>query len=84
MVESGHGTNPQSAQSDLLFNCDWNLTDRICSYNRDKAEPKNYAFMEDRGPLCWPEFLKKSEDHAVMYYDSVCGLPLFTAPKGRS
>eukprot|EP00501_MAST-03F_sp_TOSAG23-6_P002281 GSMAST32.ASY1.ANO1.2382.1 assembled CDS len=56
----------------------WDLADWICCHNSDLSEKKNF----------YKSFIKKDEVVAnaidVVFYDSVCGKPLFKAPVGRS
>ena len=58
---------------------DYEVADRICCYNHQYAEPQGY--------LAQPQvalFDKLNPDEETIFYDVVCGLPLFIAPRGRT
>jgi peptide methionine sulfoxide reductase MsrB len=58
---------------------DMSTSERICC--------NNHRYAEYRGYLEAPEvdfFGKLSPDIETIFYDSVCGIPLFIAPRGRS
>lgn len=58
---------------------DYELADRICCNNHHYAEPKGYH--------AWPEvdfYAKLDPTKETVFYDSVCGIPLFVAPRGRT
>lgn len=78
MKPKQHGTSSSPVQSNLRWNCDNALADRICNYNRNWAEFAGYWTTTS--------FLKETEGltEAITFYDSVTGVPLFIAPKGRS
>ena len=59
---------------------DWEMANTICCHNTKYAEPSGY-FNTPRIHL-FSRF--KSEENSHTFYDSVCGIPLFTAPVGRS
>lgn len=59
---------------------DWEMANTICCHNTKYAEPSGY-FNTDRVRL-FSRF--KVEEKSHTFYDSVCGVPLFTAPVGRS
>jgi peptide methionine sulfoxide reductase MsrB len=65
--------------TDLLYGVDshWDTAEWICCNNHDWAEPS--GFHENVG--LWPALNK---DGPNVFYDSVCGIPLFVAPIGRS
>jgi peptide methionine sulfoxide reductase MsrB len=75
---SGAPCNGQ-LQSGLKFGVenDRPLADRICCHNTRYAEHWGYL-TEDHIDL----FSKV--DDGIVFYDSVCGVPLFIAPRGRS
>ena len=81
MSPKAHGTSDVPVQSNLRWSCDRDLADRICNYNRHYAEHSGYF-------QTLPEFMKDTNDtpksHAITYYDSNTGRPLFTAPRGRT
>ena len=64
-------------QENLRWGVDQDRADKICCYNRHYAEFSGYAFGTD-----WFSEIEQLE--SVTYYDSVTGLPLFTAPQGRT
>lgn len=77
MRSKTHGTSDSAVQSKLRWNCDVSLADRICNYNRNWAEMAGYWLTTS--------FIKDVDGNSeVTFYDSVTGLPLFIAPKGRS
>jgi len=58
---------------------DYSVADRICCHN--------HKYAEYRGYLAAPEvdfFGRLDPSVETVFYDSVCGLPLFIAPRGRS
>jgi len=58
---------------------DYDVADHICCNNNRYAERKGY--LEE------PEvalFSRLNRDKETVFYDSVCGIPLFIAPRGRS
>ena len=58
---------------------DHKLATQICSHNRHYAEPSGSAYGAASS------YLKElRRDGPTVYYDSVTGLPLFVAPRGRS
>ena len=59
---------------------DWEMANTICCHNTKYAEPSGY-FRTSRVRL-FSRF--KPEEQRHTFYDSVCGVPLFTAPVGRS
>lgn len=78
MSGKAHGTTEISVQSNLRFGCDYELANRICSYNRDGAERAGYFQYSTK-------FLSEVNPNEITtYYDSVTGLPLFRAPIGRT
>mmetsp|Transcript_22338 Transcript_22338/g.25132 ORF Transcript_22338/g.25132 Transcript_22338/m.25132 type:complete len:150 (-) Transcript_22338:161-610(-) len=58
---------------------DYEMADRICCHNHHYAEPKGYL-NEPQVAI----FDKLNPDEETIFYDVVCGLPLFIAPRGRS
>jgi len=69
-------------QKQLRFDVapDWEMANTICCHNTKYAEPSGY-FDTNRVRL-FSRF--KVEEKSHTFYDSVCGIPLFTAPVGRS
>eukprot|EP00287_Rhodomonas_sp_CCMP768_P005140 CAMPEP_0196737664 /NCGR_PEP_ID=MMETSP1091-20130531/15321_1 /TAXON_ID=302021 /ORGANISM="Rhodomonas sp., Strain CCMP768" /LENGTH=189 /DNA_ID=CAMNT_0042081543 /DNA_START=41 /DNA_END=610 /DNA_ORIENTATION=+ len=59
---------------------DWEMANTICCHNTQYAEPSGY-FHSSRVNL-FARF--KPEESSHTFYDSVCGIPLFIAPRGRS
>jgi len=58
---------------------EYDLADFICC--------NNHRWAEDKGYLTWPEidlFSRLDPNEETIFYDSVCGLPLFVAPRERS
>merc|ERR1740117_2537314 len=74
------GKDPMSSMTTFLgMELDYEIADRICCNNHRFAEPKGY---QD-----WPEvdfYSKLDPTQETVFYDSVCGLPLFVAPRGRT
>lgn len=74
------GQDPmESVATFLNMELDYELADRICCHNHHFAEPRGYHE--------WPEVdfysrLDPTAEH--VFYDSVCGIPLFVAPRGRT
>jgi peptide methionine sulfoxide reductase MsrA/peptide methionine sulfoxide reductase MsrB len=68
-------------QKKLQFGCETarSLADKICCHNTDYAEHSGF-FTDPKIGL----FGKLNPDKTTTFYDSVCGLPLFIAPRGRS
>ena len=78
MAPKAHGTTPAPVQANLRWGVDQNTADKIVSFNRHYAEFAGYfqtvkAFMDTPEP-----------SEPIVFRDSVTGLPLFEAPKGRS
>lgn len=82
MSPKEHGTSHVPVQSNLRWQCDRKVADRICNYNRHYAEYSGYwettTFLSD------PSTQDASEEKPVTFYDSNTGKALFTAPVGRS
>ena len=82
MDQKAHGTTATEVMNPLKWNVNRGTADRICSYNRHYAEYSGYAFSSG---LTWDSDLESmTAGQEVTYYDSVSGLPLFIAPKGRT
>eukprot|EP00421_Protoceratium_reticulatum_P026698 CAMPEP_0168480202 /NCGR_PEP_ID=MMETSP0228-20121227/63870_1 /TAXON_ID=133427 /ORGANISM="Protoceratium reticulatum, Strain CCCM 535 (=CCMP 1889)" /LENGTH=184 /DNA_ID=CAMNT_0008496523 /DNA_START=5 /DNA_END=559 /DNA_ORIENTATION=- len=77
MNQKDHGTCPKGLMSPLRWNVDSGLADNICCFNRHYAERAGY-FPRTEFPV------SKPAEGEITFYDSVCGLPLFVAPRGRS
>mmetsp|Transcript_15799 Transcript_15799/g.34248 ORF Transcript_15799/g.34248 Transcript_15799/m.34248 type:complete len:231 (-) Transcript_15799:146-838(-) len=77
MCQKAHGTSETPVQQNLRYGCDRDTADKICSFNRHYAEYAGYwtstAFLAE---------VDRSGE--TTFYDSVTGLPLFTAPRGRT
>jgi len=58
---------------------DYEVADRICCHNHRYAETKGYL-AQSQVAL----FDKLDPTEETIFYDVVCGLPLFIAPRGRS
>jgi hypothetical protein len=83
MKPKEHGTSKQPVQSNLLYNVNNQLADKICNYNRHFAEPAGYftktALLDT--VLSPPT----SPTQPITFYDSVTGVPLFRTPgNGRT
>mmetsp|Transcript_16298 Transcript_16298/g.41679 ORF Transcript_16298/g.41679 Transcript_16298/m.41679 type:complete len:207 (-) Transcript_16298:1574-2194(-) len=77
MAQKAHGTTATAVQEDLRWGCSRTEADKICSYNRHYAEYAGYYTKTS--------FLKQADRTGpTTFYDSVTGLPLFTAPIGRT
>lgn len=78
--EQCFGLDPQAdIVSYLGATLDYSTADRICCHNHRWAEYKGYLASEEVD--LFGRLDPKSE---TVFYDSVCGLPLFIAPRGRS
>lgn len=82
MKDKAHGTCDAPVQSNLRFQCDVETADKICCFNRHYAEHSGYAFVESK--RSWLKGLREANGAEDTYYDSVTGLPLFVAPRGRT
>ena len=75
-----YGFDPQPDLVNFLgAELDYSTADRICCHN--------HRFAEYRGYLEAPEvrlFDRLDPNVEHVFFDSVCGLPLFVAPRGRS
>ena len=72
-----------SQQENLRWDCDFDLADRICNYNRHYAESAGY--WESTTFLSDVQDRIDEETGTVTFYDSGWkGSPLYTAPQGRS
>lgn len=74
----GHDPMP-SVSTFLGATLDYSVAQRICC--------NNHRWAEQRGYLASPDvdlFGKLDPTVETVFYDSVCGLPLFIAPRGRS
>ena len=85
MAPKGHGTYHQPVQGKLRYGCAFATADRICNYNRHFAEPSGYFLSGRRkSPFLQAIEQAKAQNRKLTFYDSNTGLPLFTAPVGRS
>jgi len=79
-LQQCYGIDPQpNLVSYLGAELDYSTADRICCHN--------HRFAEYRGYLEAPEvrlFDRLDPNVEHVFYDSVCGLPLFVAPRGRT
>lgn len=78
--EQCYGYKPQSSVTTYLGTAlDYSTAEKICCNNHKWAEYKGY--------LDAPEvnlFGRLNPNGETVFYDSVCGLPLFIAPRGRT
>mmetsp|Transcript_21693 Transcript_21693/g.45636 ORF Transcript_21693/g.45636 Transcript_21693/m.45636 type:complete len:182 (+) Transcript_21693:96-641(+) len=81
MKKKAHGTSAVPVQENLRWQCDREVADRICNFNRHYAEHSGY--FKTRA-----EFLNEADDTpegaAMSFFDSNTGKLLFTAPRNRS
>lgn len=75
-----HGHSPMESVSTFLgATLQYSTADRICCHN--------HHFAEYAGYLAAPEvdlFGRLDPEAETVFYDSVCGIPLFVAPRGRT
>lgn len=77
MSPKAHGTADRPVMKNLKWNVDWEQADGVCCFNRHYAEESGYFVKTS--------FLnEETGDKEITFYDSVSGLPLFIAPRGRS
>ncbi|KAL7552073.1 hypothetical protein ACHAWF_015325 [Thalassiosira exigua] len=78
--EQCYGRTPMPSVSTYLgASLDYSIAEHICC--------NNHRWAEDRGYLASPEvdlFGRLNPANQTVFYDSVCGLPLFVAPRGRT
>ena len=67
----------QAPMMPLVYKADYSTADKICCHNRHYAEHRGYA-----STVGFYDSLDSNKVHT--FYDSVCGIPLFKAPVGRS
>lgn len=69
----------ESVATFMGMNLDYDLSDRICCHNHRYAEPWGYhaSYGVDF-------YSKLDPETETVFYDSVCGIPLFVAPRGRT
>jgi len=84
MLAKNHGSSKYPVQQNLRWDCDWEIADRICNFNRHYAEYSGYwqstTFLSDV-----QQNIDKGNDESVIFYDSGWkGSPLFTAPQNRT
>lgn len=81
MSKKAHGTSPVPVQQHLRWQCDRDVADRICNFNRHYAEHSGYFNKV-------PGFLNEADqtpaDAEMTFYDSNTGKPLFYAPRDRT
>ena len=63
-----------------LANDNWDMAEHICCHNTRFAEPS--GFFQREG--LFGKLRQEKTGRTITFYDSVCGLPLFEAPIGRS
>lgn len=80
--EQCYGLDPQPSVANFLgMTLDYELADRICCHNHHYAEPKGYLTWKPDVDL----FSRLDpSSNTTTFYDSVCGIPLFIAPRGRT
>merc|ERR1719394_1079894 len=69
----------ESVRTFLGATIDYGTSERICC--------KNHRYAEYSGYLASPEvdlFSRIDPDKETVWYDSVCGIPLFVSPRGRT
>mmetsp|Transcript_6235 Transcript_6235/g.7186 ORF Transcript_6235/g.7186 Transcript_6235/m.7186 type:complete len:168 (+) Transcript_6235:101-604(+) len=81
MNPKAHGTSNVPVQKNLRWNCENDLADRICNYNRHYAEHSGYFTSTP-----FVKYAKKIEKDGekITFYDSNTGKALFRAPVGRT
>ena len=81
MSPKAHGTSHVPVQQNLRWQCDRDVADRICNFNRHYAEHSGYF-------KTLPDFLDETNatpaDKELTFYDSNTGKPLFYGPRGRT
>lgn len=77
--QCGGGAPMESVSSFLDMQLDYDLADRICCHNHVYAEPSGYHATEGVNL-----YNKLDPTKETVFYDSVCGIPLFVAPRDRS
>lgn len=90
MVEKAHGTCSRAPMQPLRWGVDLDLADKICCFNREKAENSGYwldfltALQSDIAATADDPSLRLHMKEKLTFYDSVTGKSLFIAPRGRS
>mmetsp|Transcript_48893 Transcript_48893/g.72647 ORF Transcript_48893/g.72647 Transcript_48893/m.72647 type:complete len:225 (-) Transcript_48893:266-940(-) len=80
MSPKEHGTSAVPVQQNLRWDCDRNVADKICNFNRHSAEYRGYWVTTS-----FPKEASSAQDgEEITFYDSNTGKALFVAPKGRS
>lgn len=80
MSQKEHGTSHTPVQNNLRWNCDVDLADRICNFNRHYAEHSGYFLSTS----FQAEASETPAGKTITFYDSNTGKPLFEAPIGRT
>jgi len=74
------GLDPMESVATFMgMELDYEMADRICCHNHRYAEPAGY---HNSAEVDFYAKLDPNVEH--VFYDSVCGIPLFVAPRGRS
>lgn len=81
MKPKKHGTSETPVQTNLRWDCDNKLADRICNYNRHYAEHSGYF---EETPFVKQAKKQLETEKEITFYDSNTGKPLFVAPRGRT
>jgi len=77
MKQKSHGSCTRPVMKELRWNLDYATADNICCFNRHYAEYSGYWTTTN--------FLQQEDGKKeITFYDSVSGVPLFIAPRGRS
>jgi len=79
-LQQCNGIPPQADMINFLgASLDYDVADHICCHNHRYAEPSGYL---EQPQVALFDRLDPTKEH--IFYDVVCGLPLFIAPRGRS
>ncbi len=81
MSQKAHGTSNVPIQENLRWDCNREVSDKICNFNRHGAEYRGYFRSTTFAKEAKKEYDETGE---IKFYDSNTGKLLFVAPKGRS
>mmetsp|Transcript_7515 Transcript_7515/g.12522 ORF Transcript_7515/g.12522 Transcript_7515/m.12522 type:complete len:219 (+) Transcript_7515:107-763(+) len=81
MSRKAHGTSEVPIQKDLRWDCNIQMADQVCNFNRHGAENRGYWDTTSFYEQAKKEFDETGE---VKFYDSNTGKLLFMAPKERT